>query len=159
MNSDMRLQDLDNIFKQFGGRSQDSLLPLLHDIQDKVGYIDSAHIPRIAKLLNIAPAEVHGVITYYHHFRVSPPARHVIRICRAESCQAAGGEALLKQAKKSAQCDLHESSADGAITLEPVYCLGLCAASPALQVDEDTLHADMTPQKLEDLITRLKKDA
>lgn len=137
-----------------------ALLPLLHAVQDEIGHIPPEGVPLIARALNLSRAEVHGVITYYHHFRSAPAGRHVLQVCRAESCQARGGEALWAHACASLGCaDAahaspagHAHSADGVWTLEPVYCLGLCAQSPALQLDE-RLHARMTPAKL-DRITR-----
>jgi formate dehydrogenase subunit gamma len=132
------------------------LLPLLHDIQDAIGFIPEETIATIAHAMNRSRAEVHGVITYYHHFRTQPTGRHVVQICRAESCKACGADALLTLAKKTLGCDLHETSASGAVTLEPVFCLGLCASSPAVQVDE-RLHARMTQEKLETMLKTLER--
>ncbi|MCF8197121.1 MAG: formate dehydrogenase subunit gamma [Sulfuritalea sp.] len=127
-----------------------ALLPILHEIQDGLGYIPSESVPRIAKALNLSRAEVHGVITYYQHFRQIPPGRHVLRVCCAEACQAVGGEALAEHAR------LRLQGSD--LTLEPVYCLGLCACGPALQIDETTLHARVTPQKFDALVDALEVD-
>jgi formate dehydrogenase subunit gamma len=125
-----------------------ALLPILHEIQDELGYIPPESVPLIAKELNLSRAEVHGVITYYHHFRQTLPGRHVVRVCCAEACQAVGGEALAEHARaRLAGCD---------ITLEPVYCLGLCACGPSIQVDETTLHAQVTPEKFDALMDALE---
>jgi formate dehydrogenase subunit gamma len=124
-----------------------SLLPILHDIQHELGYVPDEAVPLIAKELNLSRAEVHGVITYYHHFRQTPPARHTVHVCCAEACQANGGEALAEHAAARLQ--------QGDITMEPVYCLGLCSIGPAIQIDETTLHARVTPEKFDSLITAL----
>lgn len=124
-----------------------ALLPILHDIQDALGYIPDEAVPLIAKELNLSRAEVHGVVTYYHHFRHSPPASHVVRVCCAEACQSVGAEALAAHAQTRQQ--------DGDLTVEPVYCLGLCAIGPAIQIDETTLHAGVTPEKFDALIDDL----
>jgi formate dehydrogenase subunit gamma len=111
-------------------------------------------VPAIAEALNLSRAEVHGVITYYHFFRNEPPGRHVLQVCRAEACQSCGAEELLAHAERTLGCARHETRADGALTLEPVYCLGLCASSPAIQID-DRLHARVTPQRLDALVGAL----
>jgi formate dehydrogenase subunit gamma len=127
-----------------------ALLPILHELQDELGYIPPESVPLIAKELNLSRAEVHGVITYYHHFRQAPPGRHVVRVCCAEACQAVGGEALAEHAKARLEgTDL---------TLEPVYCLGLCAIGPALQIDETRLHARVTPENFDVLMDALEAD-
>jgi formate dehydrogenase subunit gamma len=111
------------------------LLPLLHEIQDRLGFVPGDSVPGIAKAMHLSIAEVHGVISFYHHFRKTAPGRHVLRVCLAEACQSMGAEQLLKHAKQVLGVDLHETTADGAVTLEPVYCLGNCACSPAVMVD------------------------
>ena len=131
------------------------LLPLLHAVQDALGYVPPGAVPPIASAMNLSRAEVHGVITYYHHFRQSPPGRHVVQVCLAEACQACGADALLAQAESLLGCKLHETRADMAVTLQPVYCLGLCASSPAMQVN-DQLHGRVTPQRLATLAGRLE---
>jgi formate dehydrogenase subunit gamma len=113
------------------------LLPLLHEIQDHAGYVPPESVPRIAKALRLSIAEVHGVISFYHHFRATAPGRHVVRVCVAEACQSMGANTLLAHARSSLGVDLHETTPDGALTLEPVYCLGNCACSPAVLVDND----------------------
>lgn len=114
-----------------------AMLPLLHDIQRTLGYIPEDAVPLIAKALNVSRAEVHGVISFYHHFRTTPPGRKVVEVCRAESCQAMGGRQLEAHARKSLGVDWHETTADGAVTLEPVYCLGNCACSPAVRIGDE----------------------
>ena len=125
-----------------------ALLPMLHAIQDALGCIPPEAVPPIAQALNLSRAEVHGVISYYAHFRQTPPGRHVVRVCCAEACQAVGGEALAEHARTRL--------AGSDVTLEPVYCLGLCACGPSLQVDETTLHAQVTPEKFDALIAALE---
>ena len=104
-----------------------ALLPILHAIQDDLGYVPEDSYPSIAQALNISIAEVHGVVSFYHHFRTHPVGKHVLHICRAESCKAMGADDLEAYAKKTLGIDFHQTTADGAITLEPIYCLGNCA--------------------------------
>ena len=114
-----------------------ALLPLLHAIQDTIGFVpEDAYLP-ISKALSLSVAEVHGVVTFYHHFRSHKPGRHIMQICRAESCQAMGSEALEAHAKKCLGIDYHQTTQDEAITLEPIYCLGNCALSPSVMVDDE----------------------
>ena len=128
-----------------------AMLPILHGIQDVIGYIPSQAVQLIALALNVSRAEVYGVITYYPFFRQTPPGRHVVQICRAEACQAVGAEALAVHAKAALACDFHETTADGAFTLEPVYCLGQCACGPAIMMD-DNLHARVTSDKFNHIL-------
>lgn len=128
-----------------------ALLPILHAVQDTLGHVPAAAVPEIAHALNLTRAEVHGVVTYYHHFRSQPPGRCVVQVCRAEACQAMGAEALLAHVQQRLGCAVHTTSADGAWSLEPVYCLGLCASSPAVMVG-DALHARVTPQRFDELV-------
>ncbi|MDB5774741.1 MAG: respiratory-chain dehydrogenase 24 Kd subunit [Herbaspirillum sp.] len=127
------------------------LLPLLHAIQDTVGYVPDEVVPAIALGLNLSRAEVHGVISYYHHFRRYPAGKHVLQICRAEACQALGSDALVAHAQAALGCDFHETSSDGNFTLEPVYCLGQCACGPNIMLD-DRLHARVSDDKLNRLL-------
>jgi formate dehydrogenase subunit gamma len=139
-----------------------ALLPILHEVQDALGHIPREIVPQIAEGLNLSRAEVHGVVTYYHHFRAEAPGRHVIQVCRAEACQAMGSDALMAHAEHTLGCHTHgghgSTSADGRYTLNPVYCLGLCASSPAVVVN-DKLHARMTPAKFDQLVNTLGDDA
>jgi formate dehydrogenase subunit gamma len=115
------------------------LLPLLHAVQEEFGFVPEAATAIIAGALNLSRAEVHGVITFYHHFRTEQPGRHVVQVCRAEACQSVGAAALEAHAKKKLGCGLHETSADGAVTLEPVYCLGNCSCGPSIRVDDEII--------------------
>jgi len=133
-----------------------ALLPILHDIQDSQGFIPADAVPVIARALNLSRAEVHGVITFYHHFREQPAGRHVVQICRAEACQSVGGEALAAHARKTLGCDFHETTADGQFTLEPVYCLGQCACGPAMTIG-DRLHARVDAQRFDKLIDAVRE--
>lgn len=131
------------------------LLPILHDVQAEWGHIPDDAQPVIARALNISRAEIHGVVSFYHDFRGHPAGRHTLRICRAEACQAMGGNATAEAAKKALGIDWHGTTPDGAITLEPVFCLGLCACAPAAQLDGD-LHARVDADKLATLIASVK---
>ena len=123
-----------------------AMLPVLHAIQDALGYVPPSVVPLIADELNLSRAEVHGVISFYHHFRQQPAGRHIVQICRAEACQAVGADALAAHAKAALGCDFHGTSSDGQFTLEPVYCLGQCACGPNMQIDDD-LHARVSSDK------------
>jgi len=117
------------------GARRDGLLPLLHALQEEAGYLDDALVPAIANALNLSRADVHGVITFYHDFRRTMPGRHVVKLCRAESCQARGGAEVETQAVRRLGVAMGETRADGQVTLDPVYCLGLCAIGPNALVD------------------------
>jgi NADH:ubiquinone oxidoreductase subunit E len=129
---------------------------MLHGIQDALGYVPAQAVPAVAEALNLSRAEVHGVISYYHHFRAEAPGRHVVQVCRAEACQARGGEGLWAHACESAGVDKGHggTSADGALTVLPVYCLGLCAMSPAVAVDEK-VHARISQARYDRLVQNL----
>jgi formate dehydrogenase subunit gamma len=132
-----------------------ALMPLLHAIQDNIGYVPESTYPQIAKALSLSVAEVHGVVTFYHHFRTHKPGRHVMQICRAESCQSMGSEALEAHAKKCLNVDYHQTTSDDAITLEAVYCLGNCALSPAVMMDEE-IYGRVSAEDLDALIAEAK---
>jgi formate dehydrogenase subunit gamma len=132
-----------------------ALLPVLHAIQDRIGHIPRQAVPTVAKALNLSRAEVHGVISFYSDFRTEPPGRHQLRICLAEACQAMGAEALRLHACQSLATELHQTSADGRITLEPVYCLGNCACAPAVMID-GKLHGRVSTERLEALVRELQ---
>ena len=122
---------------------QGALLPILHGIQDELGYVPTESVPFIADSLNLSRAEVHGVISFYHYFRSSPPGRYTVQICRAESCQAMGSRVMENHAKELLGIDFHETTADGEVTLLPVYCLGNCACSPSVRVGNEIFsHVD-----------------
>jgi formate dehydrogenase subunit gamma len=127
------------------------LLQVLHAVQAALGCVPHAAVPIIASALNLSRAEVHGVVTFYHHFREHPPGRHVLKICQAEACRSMHGVALTAHVKRLLGIDFHQTTSDGRMTLEPVYCLGNCACSPAVMLDE-TLHGRMTPVALDALL-------
>lgn len=128
----------------------------LRRVVDQYGYIDDAMIPLLADIYNLSKAEVLGVVSFYHDFRRQPVGRNVIKICRAEACQAVGGRALESHVKGRLQIDFGETTDDGALTLESVYCLGLCACGPAGQVNEQLVgHLDATA--FDELFTSIKR--
>lgn len=139
------------------GQEPGGLLPLLHSLQNALGFIPRAAVPAIAEALNLSRAEVHGVVSYYPHLREQPHGRTLIQICRAEACQSRGGDALFAHAQAALGCQAHGTSADGSVTLEPVYCLGLCAQSPALMVDESEVHAQMTAGRFDALLEEIQQ--
>ena len=110
-------------------------LPILHALQAAFGYIHAEAIPLIADALNLTRAEVHGVVSFYHDFRGEPPGRHVLRLCRAEACQSLGADTLAAHVRHRLGVDWHDTTSDGAVTLEPVFCLGLCAVGPSAMLD------------------------
>uniref|UniRef100_UPI001A90B6C6 NAD(P)H-dependent oxidoreductase subunit E n=1 Tax=Trinickia mobilis TaxID=2816356 RepID=UPI001A90B6C6 len=125
----------------------------LHAIQDEAGFIPPEAVAPLARALNLSRAEVHGVITYYHHFRTRPAARVTVQLCRAESCRSMGTEALARHIETRTGCRFdvrHEAAHAADIELESVYCLGQCALSPAMTIN-DTLYAKVTPQKFDAL--------
>ena len=129
------------------------LLPILHAIQDELGYIPSDAVPAIARGLNLSRAEVHGVISFYHFFRTHPPGRHVVQVCRAEACQSVHGERTEAHARAALGTDFHGTSADGRFSLEAVYCLGNCAAGPSVMID-GRLYGRVTPERLDELLSQ-----
>jgi formate dehydrogenase subunit gamma len=133
-----------------------ALMLILHEVQNRFGYIPRESVRLIAKGLNLSRAEVHGVITFYHDFRMEPPGRHIIKVCRAESCQAMGGAALASHATARLGVDFGDTSKGGEYTLEPVYCLGNCACSPAVMVDED-LYGRVTQDRFDAIIAGLEE--
>jgi formate dehydrogenase subunit gamma len=127
------------------------LLPILHALQAAFGYIDRTAEPIVAEALNISRAEIHGVVTFYHDFRERPAGRHVLKLCRAEACQAAGGDALASHAEARLGVAFGRTTADGRVTLEPVYCLGLCSVSPSAMLDGRVI-ARLDANKLDALV-------
>lgn len=118
------------------GNRPDALLEILHDLQEQLGFVPEAALPALAKSLNLSRAEVHGVVTFYHDYRREPAGRHVIKVCRAEACQSMGANELVGMIERYLKVKLGQTTADGAITVEAAYCLGNCALSPAVMVDE-----------------------
>ena len=133
-----------------------ALLPILHALQEEFGYIDRAAIPLIAEILNLSRAEVYGVVTFYHDFRSAPPGRHVLKLCRAEACQSTGGDALAARAEARIGVALGNTTPDGEITLEPVYCLGLCATAPSAMLDGRVV-GRLDEQKLDALLAEVDR--
>jgi formate dehydrogenase subunit gamma len=127
------------------------LIEVLHAIQAELGYVPPAAVPLVASELNLSRAEVHGVVSFYHYFRNTPPGAHTVSVCRAESCQAVGAEALAAHARQRLGVDFHQTTPDGRFSLEPVYCLGNCACSPAVMID-GRLHGRVTPERLDALL-------
>jgi formate dehydrogenase subunit gamma len=141
---------LDRILQEYAGRPG-SLLPLLHAVQEELGFIPPAAVARIAQSLNLSRAEVHGVVSFYHYFRQHEPGRHVLQFCRAEACQAQGCDRTEQHVKRQLGVDYGGTSADGLFTLEAAYCLGNCAAGPSLMLDEK-LYGRVTPERLDALL-------
>lgn len=136
---------LDNLADRVAGIVADHqhlegpLLPILHAVQETYGFVPRDALPVIAEGLNLSRAEVHGVMSFYHDYRTEKAGRHIVKLCRAEACQAMGGDALAEAAKARLGADWHGTSANGAVTLEPVFCLGLCACGPAALVDGEVV--------------------
>ena len=130
------------------------LLPILHAINDRFGYVDEMAVPIVAEVLNLSRAEVHGVVSFYHDFRHAPAGRHVVKVCRAESCQAMGARHLVADFETALGIKLGETTPDGRVTLEPVYCLGNCALSPAVMVDGD-LHGRIDGARLQVILAEV----
>lgn len=129
-----------------------ALMPVLHAVNERIGYIPPAAVPAIARALNLSRAEVHGVISFYHYFRTERPGRKIIRVCRAESCQAMGAAALAEHVKTRLGIDFGQTSGNGDFTLEPVYCLGNCACSPAIVVGDD-LYGRVNPERFDEILS------
>lgn len=115
--------------------TEGAVIPILHDVQSTFGYVPEAMIPMIAEALNLSRAEVHGTFTFYHDFRHEPAGKHVLKLCRAEACQAAGGDALALHAEKKLGLKIGQTTPDHKVTLEPIYCLGLCSVAPSAMLD------------------------
>jgi formate dehydrogenase subunit gamma len=132
------------------GKLPGALLPVLHAVQDALGYVPPAAVPQIAAGLNQTRAEVHGVISFYHWFRSTPPGKQVLHLCRAEACQAQGGRELERHVKRRLGVDYHQTTTDGRYSLEPVYCLGNCAIGPSLMLGGE-LHGRVDAQRFDEL--------
>lgn len=133
-----RIRAIRKVLDRHAG-TEGAALPVLHDIQDALGFIPAEAVPMIAAALNRTRAEIHGVVTFYHDFRTAPAGRHVVRVCQAEACQSMGSTAIAQALAARIGIPMGETSADGRVTLEPVYCLGLCACAPAAMVDGEPL--------------------
>ena len=132
------------------------LLPALHAIQDALGHVPPDAVPLVAAQFNLSRAEVHGVVSYYHHFRAAPAGRLLVQVCRAEACKAMGADALLAHAEARLGCAVHGTSTDRQHSLEPVFCLGLCASSPAIAVN-DEVHARITPALFDGIVEEARQ--
>ncbi|MDO9418410.1 formate dehydrogenase subunit gamma [Pararhizobium sp.] len=132
-----------------------ALLPILHEVQAEFGFVPQDALPVIARELNLSRAEVHGVVTFYHDYRDHPTGRHVLKLCRAEACQSMGGAALEETVKKLLGIDFHQTTLDGSVTLEPVYCLGLCSTAPAAMLDGE-VHGRLDAAALADLVAEAR---
>lgn len=130
-----------------------ALLLILHEVQERFGYVPRGAVPIIAHALNLSRAEVHGVATFYHDFRHQPPGRNVIRLCRAESCQAMGAVALAEHVRERLGVEFGETTRDGAFTLEAVYCLGNCGCSPAMVLNGE-LHGRVSAARFDELLAQ-----
>lgn len=132
-------------------RVEGATLPIFHALQHAFGYVPLPAVPMVADALNLSRAEVYGVLTFYHDFRQEPAGRHVLKLCRAEACQAAGGDVLLERAERRLGVKLGGTTADDRCTLEPIYCLGLCATAPSAMLD-GRLVGRLTANKLDSLL-------
>jgi formate dehydrogenase subunit gamma len=135
-----------------------ALLPILHAVQEALTFVPKDAVPLIARELNLSIAEVHGVVTFYHYFLQERPGRSVVHVCRAEACQALGSVALEAHVKARLGVDYHGTTSDGAITLEPVYCLGNCALGPSIMIDQQ-LHGRVTAERFDALVAQSRESA
>jgi formate dehydrogenase subunit gamma len=140
------------IIQGFGAKPE-LLVQILHAFVERYSYISETAMRQIADELNISRADVHGVVSFYHDFRTAPPGRRVIKICQAEACQSMGSRALTAHAERSVGIALHQTTADGEVTLEPVYCLGNCACSPAIMID-NRVYGRVDNEKFDRLVAR-----
>ncbi len=129
---------------------------ILHALQDAFGHVPEAAIAMVAEALNLSRAEVHGVFTFYHDFRHEPAGRHVLKLCRSEACQSMGGEALAAHAEKKLGIALGQTTPDGRVTLEPIYCLGLCATAPSAMLDGRVI-GRLTEARLDALVAEAQR--
>ena len=138
------------IISQFGAKPE-LLIQILHAFLERYGHIPEEAVRQLADELNLSRADVHGVVSFYHDFRTEPPGEHIVKICQAEACQAMGSRALTAHAEKAIGTSMHSTSGDGKVTLEPVYCLGNCACSPAIMIDEK-VYGRVDNDKLDQLL-------
>ncbi|PBB27118.1 MULTISPECIES: formate dehydrogenase subunit gamma [unclassified Mesorhizobium] len=131
------------------------LLPILHEIQEEFGHVPQAALPVIADGLNLSRAEVHGVVTFYHDFRARPAGRHVLKLCQAEACQSMGSDSVAAKIKQLLGIGFHETTSDGSVTLEPVYCLGLCACSPSAMLDGEVI-GRLDSEKIDEILAEVR---
>ena len=145
------------IAKAHGNRPE-NLIEMLHETQERLGWVPDDAQRALAEAVNRSRAEVHGVVTFYHDFRREPAGRHVVKICGAEACQAMGCRSLVRHAERTLGVRMGETTADRSVTVEPVYCLGNCALSPAVMIDGE-LHGRVTPERFDELIRCLGEGA
>ncbi|MET3790845.1 formate dehydrogenase subunit gamma [Aquamicrobium terrae] len=131
------------------------LLPILHEVQEEFGYVPQEALPVIAKGLNLSRAEVYGVVSFYHDYRKQPAGRHVLKVCQAESCQSMGSDDVAARLKQALGIDFHQTTPDGRVTLEPVYCLGLCACSPAAMLDGEVI-GRIDADKVDEIVAEVR---
>ena len=131
------------------------LLPILHAVQAAFGHVPEPILPVLAEGLNLSRAEIYGIVSFYHDFREAPAGRHVLKLCRAEACQAMGGERIGERVQQLLGIGWHETTADGAVTLEPVYCLGMCACSPAAMLDGEVI-GRLDEARISDLVREMR---
>jgi formate dehydrogenase subunit gamma len=131
------------------------LLPILHGIQEEFGFVPNESLPVIAEALNISRAEVHGVVTFYHDYRRAPAGRHVLKLCRAEACQSMGSDAIAARIQQLLGIGFGETTEDGSVTLEPVYCLGLCACSPSAMLDGQVI-GRLDAEKIDEIVEEVR---
>jgi formate dehydrogenase subunit gamma len=134
------------------------LLPILHALQEEFGCVEAAAIPMLARALNISQAEVHGTISFYHDFRRSRAGEHVLKICRAEACQSMGCEEVIRRVEARLEVKLGGTTADGSFTVEQIFCLGLCAVSPAVMLDGKP-YGRLSPQVADILLDNARRRA
>lgn len=142
------------IISEFKGL-EGPLLPILHGIQEEFGFVPAESLPVIADALNLSKADVHGVVTFYHDYRREPAGRHVLKLCQAEACQSMGSDAVADRVRRLLGIGFHESAADGSVTLEPVYCLGLCACAPAAMLDGEVI-GRLDADTIDDIVAEVR---
>ncbi len=136
-------------------RLEGPLLPILHGVQAEFGFVPTESLPVIAEALNISRAEAHGVVTFYHDYRRAPAGRHVLKLCQAEACQSMGSDKIATMVKSALGIGFHETARDGSVTLEPVYCLGLCACAPAAMLDGEVI-GRMDAAAIEEIVSEVR---
>jgi formate dehydrogenase subunit gamma len=151
------VDEIEKIIGRFRGQPG-PLLIVLHAIQEEFGYIPEEAEPVVADGLNLSRAEVHGVVTFYHYFRHHPPGRHVVQICQAESCKSMDSDKLTEHARRALGIEMNQTTPDGQFTLEPVYCLGNCACSPAMMVDGQ-IYGRLTNARFDEVLNEHRRDA
>ena len=147
-------EQIAEILRRHEGR-KGALLPILNDVQAALGHVPPEAVPPIAEALNLSRAEVHGVVTFYHDYRNHPAGRHVLKLCRAEACQSMGGDAIATKLQQLLGIGFHETTKDGSVTLEPVYCLGLCACAPSAMLDGEVI-GRLDAEKIEEIAAEVR---